>query len=88
MDKLDMFHSRFGKNKRIWLVIFGKNFSIFRETIYLNRVQEEFQTCGDSLDVIRSKTSGNEQTGQSDMVKVKYNCTLTYGTCESLGSVY
>ena len=39
MDKLDMLQSIFGKNRRIWVVVFRKNFSIFREVIYLDIVQ-------------------------------------------------
>ena len=40
------------------------------------------------FDFSRSRTSGNERTGQSYIENVDYNCTLTYGTCESFGSVY
>ena len=88
MDKLNMFQSRFGKIDGFGWWDLKRISADSGKKIYLNRVQEEFQTCGDSLDVIRSRTSGNEQTGQSDMVKVKYNCTLTYGTPKIFRSVY
>ena len=35
-----------------------------------------------------SGASENKQTGQSDTDNVPYNCTLTYGTCASLGILY
>ena len=41
-----------------------------------------------SFDVSGSRTSWNKRTSWSDMENVAYNCTLTYGTCASFGSLY
>ena len=41
-----------------------------------------------SIDVSRSVTSRNEQTGQSFVDNFAYNFTLTYGTRKIFGSVY
>ena len=38
--------------------------------------------------VSSSGESGNYWTSQRDMENVAYNFTLTYGTCESFGSLY
>ena len=65
-----------------------KNFSRCRDAIYLGGVQRIIPNSRGSLEVSISGTSVNERTGQSDMENVAYNCTLTYGTCEVLGSVY
>ena len=58
------------------------------DAIYLHRVQRRMSKKCCSFDSSSSRESGNEWTGQSDTENVAYNCTLTYGTCESLGSVY
>ena len=64
------------------------NFSRFRIAIYLNGVQRIMPNSQSSLDVSSSGTSTNERTGRSNMENVAYNCTLSYGTCESFKSVY
>ena len=88
VNKLDMFQYIFKKNRRIWLVIFINNFSRCRYAVYLHRVQIIMANSHCSFEVISYGTSGNKQTSQSDMENIAYNCTLTYGTCESFGSVY
>ena len=82
-----MFQSRFG-NRRIWMVGFRKNFSRCRKAIYFNGVQRRIPNSHISFDVSGTRTSRNERTGWSDTENVAYNCTLSYGTCESFGSVY
>ena len=63
INNLDMFQSAFGKNRRIWMVRFGNNFSRCRYRIYLNQFQRRISNSQSSFDISGSKTSGNEQTG-------------------------
>ena len=88
MDKLDIFQSRFGKNRQIWMVGLRKNFSRYRVMIYLHRFQIIIPNSRSSIEVRSYITPGNKWTGQSNTENVEYNCTLTYGTCKSFGSVY
>ena len=41
-----------------------------------------------SFDVSGNVTLGNDKTSWSDTENVVYICTLSYGTCNSFGSVY
>ena len=88
MDKTDMFQSIFGKNRIIWLVGFGKNFSRCRYKNYLHRVPRQMSNPRCFSHVSSSGESENEHTSQSDMENVVYNHTLNYGTCASFGSFY
>ena len=63
------------------MVIFIKNVSRCRYTIYLGGVQIKMPNSQGSFDISSSRTSGNEQTSKSDMENVVYNFTLSYGTC-------
>ena len=81
MNKLDMFQSRFGKNRQIWMVGFRKNFRRCKEVIYLDRVQRIIPNSRSSFDVSGSGTLGNERISRSDMENGVYNCTLSYDTC-------
>ena len=65
-----------------------RNFNRCRDLIYLGGVQRRMPNPQGSLGVSSSRTPGNERKGQDDMENVAYNFTLTYGTCESFGSVY
>ena len=64
------------------------NFSRCRIAIYLDRFQRIMPNLQSLFDVSSSVRSGNERKGRSYMDKVAYNCTLSYGTCESFGSIY
>ena len=88
MDKLDMFQSRFGKNGRIWMVVFRNNSRRCRYTIYLDILLRRMPNSQSSFDVSGSGTSGNEQKSRNYTENVAYNRTLSYGTCQSFGSVY
>ena len=70
IEKLDMFQSRSVKNRRIWVVVFRKNFSRCRYAIYLDGVQRIMPNLRILFDFIGSGTSGNEQTSQSDTENV------------------
>ena len=52
------------------MVGFGNNFSRCRYTIYLEGVPRKIPNSWISFDVSGTVTSGNEQTGQSDMENV------------------
>ena len=67
---------------------FRKNFSRQSHTIYLHKYQIIMPITRCSFDVSNYGTSGNEQTGKSDMENIANICILTYGTCKILGSVY
>ena len=69
-------------------MVFVKNFSKSRCTIYLHGVPRLMSNPQCSFDVSSSGTSGNELTSRSDMENIMYNCTLTYGKCESFGSLF
>ena len=86
MDNLDMFQSRL-ENIKIWLVGFRRNFNRCRYVIYLHGVPGLMSNPLCSFHVSSPVSSGNEQTSRSDMENVTYNCRLTYGTCESFGSL-
>ena len=88
MKKLDMFQSRFGKRDEFGWWGFGKNFSRCKYAIYLHGVQVRMTNLQYSFIVSRSGTPGNEWKSQGDIENVTYNYTLTYGTCESFGSIY
>ena len=59
MDKMDMFQSIFGKNRQIWMVVFIKNFSRCRYTVYLGGFQRRMRNSRGSFDVSGTGTSGN-----------------------------
>ena len=88
INKLDMFQSRFEKNRRIWLVGFGKNFSRCRYALYLHGIPVQISNLQCLYNSISSLASGNEQKSQSDMENVAYDFTLTYGTYKSSGRLY
>ena len=88
MDKISTVPIQIWINRKIWMVGFRKNFSRCRYKMYLHGVQKRMPIPRSSLDVSSSGKSGNKDTGWSDRYNVAYDCTLTYGTCVSLGSVY
>ena len=69
-------------------MVFGKNFNRLRYETYLYGVSGQMSNSRSSFDNRSSRASGNELTSQSETEKLNYNCTLTYGTCESFGSFY
>ena len=88
MDTLDMFQYRSGKIENNWLLGFRNNFSRCRHAIYLHGVQGRMKNLWCEFEVSSSGTPVDKQIGQSYMENVMYNCTLYYGTCESLGIIY
>ena len=70
------------------MVVFINHFNRCRYADYLNGVQRRMPNSQSSFDISGSGTSGNEWTSQSYMKYVAYNCTLSYSTCYSFGSVY
>ena len=70
------------------MVGFGKDFSRCIYIIYLHVFPGRMSNLRCSYDVSISGASVNERTSSSDMENITYNCTLTYGTCESFGSSY
>ena len=66
---------------------FIKDFSRYGHGIYLHRFQWRIPNPQCSFDVSGSGKSVNERTGWSDTESIEYSCTLTYGTCENIGSL-
>ena len=67
---------------------FGKIFSRCSYAVYLHRVPEKMLNPLCSAYVSISIASGNEQISQSYMENIAYNCSFTYGTIESFGSIF
>ena len=88
MDKLDMFQYIFGRiDTFIWWYL--QIISADEGTQFTSmEFQDKYQTCSVHIFLASPEHQEKERTSWSDMDNNAYDCTITYATCNSFGSLY